>query len=298
MKALEQGFLLLTSHLGDLSRKSLTVAQMRVLTGCVRSSTAEREDRDLAVEDVMALGYNRPSAQRVIELLSERERLDWYVYRGARSGCMPITRVTEDYPLLLRKRLDLNAPGVLWAKGDRRLLGRPSIALVGSRELRPENAAFAREVGRQAAAQGYVLVSGNARGADREAQESCLRCGGQVISIVADSLEKQPARENVLYLSEDSYDLPFSTPRALSRNSVIHCMAGLTFVAQCRMGKGGSWDGSVNNLDHCWSPLYCFADGSEAAEALLQRGADPVRAEQLADLDALRANSLNFFDLG
>ena len=296
MNAREQGFLLLTSHLGDPSRKALTVAQMRVLTGCVRASSPIPEDRDITVEDVIALGYNRPSAERIVGLLAERDRLNWYVYKGAQSGCIPITRVTEDYPLLLRKRLDLKAPGVLWAKGDRRLLGQPAIALVGSRELRPENAAFAHEVGRQAARQGYVLVSGNARGADREAQESCLACGGKVISIVADSLEKQPARENVLYLSEDGYDLPFSTPRALSRNSVIHCMAGLTFVAQCRMGKGGSWDGSVNNLHNCWSPLYCFADGSEAA--LLQRGADPVSPEQLADLAALRASSLNFFDLG
>lgn len=293
----EQGFLLLTSHLGDLHRKALTVAQMRVLAGCVRASNAIPEDRDMTVQDVMALGYNRPSAQLIIGLMAERDRLNWYVCKGAQSGCFPITRVTEGYPLLLRKRLDLNAPGVLWAKGERSVLGKPAVALVGSRDLRPENAAFAREVGRQAAEQGYVLVSGNARGADREAQESCLACGGSVISIVADSLERQPLRERVLYLSEDSYDLPFSTPRALSRNSVIHCMAGVTFVAQCRKEKGGSWSGAVNNLEHCWSPLYCFADGSEAAQALLQRGAEPVNADQLADLDALRANSLNFFDL-
>ena len=297
MNSREQGFLLMTSHLGDLDRKVLTVAQMRVLAECVRASEFPQEDRTMTEEDVMALGYNRPSAQRIVGLLSETDRLRQYVYKGVRAGCVPITRVTEDYPVLLRRRLSLNAPGCLWAKGDRELLNQPAVALVGSRELNPENLTFAREVGRQAAQQGYVLVSGNARGADREAQESCLAHGGRVISVVADSLLTQLPRENVLYLSEDSYDLPFSTSRALSRNSVIHSMGIFTVTAQCRAGVGGSWSGSVNNLHHGYSPLFCFADGSQGAAMLADRGAQLITLEQLADLNALRSDSPNFFDL-
>lgn len=297
MNTKEQGFLLMTSHLGDPDRKVLTVAQMRVLAECVRASELPREDRPMTEEDVMALGYNRPSAQRIVGLLEETNRLQQYVYNGTRAGCIPITRVTADYPVLLRRRLGLNAPGCLWARGDRTLLNRPAIALVGSRDLGPKNLEFAREVGRQAALQGYVLISGNARGADHEAQESCLECGGRVISIVADSLLKQPLRENILYLSEDSYDLPFSTPRALSRNSVIHSMGILTLVAQCRAGTGGSWSGSVNNLRHGFSPLFCFADGGEGTAMLIDRGAQPIHFAQLTDLHALRTDSINFFDL-
>ena len=87
------------------------------------------------------------------------------------------------------------------------------VALVGSRELREENWKFAAEVGRQAALQGYVLVSGNARGADRTAQEACLAAGGKVICVVADDLWKQPLRENILYLSEDDFEEGFSAQR-------------------------------------------------------------------------------------
>ena len=297
MNAREQGFLLLTSHLGDPGRKVLTVAQMRVLTEAVRSADFAGQDRAMVEEDLMQLGYNRPSAQRILQLLSETDRLQWYTYKGAQAGCVPVTRVSAGYPLLLRKRLGLDSPGCLWAKGDLSLLEKPAIALVGSRDLRPENREFAREVGRQAALQGYVLVSGNARGADIAAQESCLESGGQVISIVADSLAKQTTRPNVLYLSEDGYDLPFSTPRALSRNRLIHCMGRLTLVAQCRKETGGSWSGSVNNLHHQWSPLFCFSDGSDGACALISRGAAPVSGCHLTDLEALRAESLNFFDL-
>ena len=297
MNAREQGFLLLTSHLGDPDRKPLTVAQLRVLTACVRASEQPREERNMVTEDLMAMGYNRPSAERIVSLLSESERMRSYIMKGVRSGCMPITRITTGYPQLLHKRLGSDTPGVLWAKGEISLLEAPAIALVGSRELREENIAFAREVGRQAAVQGFVLVSGNARGADREAQEACLAAGGRVISIVADSLARQNVRKNVLYLSEDSYDLPFSTPRALSRNRLIHCMGRVTLVAQCRKEKGGSWDGSVNNLRHCWSPLYCFDDGSEGANALMDRGASPVTDWHLADFAGLIENGLNFFDL-
>ena len=297
MNAREQGFLLLTSHLGDADRKPLTVAQLRVLTACVRASEQPREERNMVTDDLMAMGYNRPSAERIVSLLSESERMRSYIMKGVRAGCMPITRITTGYPQLLHKRLGSDTPGVLWAKGEISLLEAPAIALVGSRELREENIAFAREVGRQAATQGFVLVSGNARGADREAQEACLAAGGRVISIVADSLTRQNVRKNVLYLSEDSYDLPFSTPRALSRNRLIHCMGRVTLVAQCRKEKGGSWDGSVNNLRHCWSPLYCFDDGSEGANALMDRGASPVTDWHLADFAGLIENGLNFFDL-
>lgn len=297
MNSREQGFLLLTSHLGDMNRKVLTVAQMRVLTACVRAHTERGEDREMVTEDLMSMGYNRPSAERIVSLLSESERMRAYTMKGVRAGCLPITRITDGYPQLLHKRLGSDTPGVLWAKGELSLLVSPAVALVGSRELRQENVAFAREVGRQAALQGYVLVSGNARGADREAQNACLAAGGSVISIVADDLIHKIPREKELFLSEDSYDLPFSTPRALSRNRLIHCMGRLTLVAQCRKEKGGSWDGSVNNLRHCWSPLYCFSDGSEGAEALICRGAGPVSAAQLSDFATLVANGINFFDL-
>jgi DegV family protein with EDD domain len=54
------------------------------------------------------------------------------------------------------------------------ILKSPGISLVGSRDLNPINEEFAREAGKQAALQSYTLVSGNARGADKTAQNACL----------------------------------------------------------------------------------------------------------------------------
>lgn len=288
MNGRERGFLLLSSHLGDPQRKVLTVPQLRMLAKAVTQAQSKQDSGEVGEQDLIRLGINRAAAQRIVELLGEEDRLDWYLQTGAQADCTAITRVTEHYPVRLRMRLGLDSPGCLWMKGDVGLLKRPCIALVGSRELRKENLEFAREVGKQAALQGYVLVSGNARGADTAAQEACLAQGGSVISVVADRLTDQPLRKQVLYLSEDGYDLGFSPQRALSRNRVIHALADATLVAQCTYGKGGTWDGTMRNLKESWSPVFCFDDGSVAIRELTQMGAQPIRLPQLQALPELK----------
>ena len=296
MTGAERGFLLLTSHLGNPDRQVLTTAQFRILADRVSHGDCPKEDRDLTVSDLVALGYGRDMAGRILKLLAEEDLLDHYWNRGQRLQCVPITRVSGNYPLLLRQRLGLDSPGTLWAKGDLSLLTMPKIALVGSRDLLPENRAFAEEVGRQAALQGFTLVSGNARGADRTAQNACLKAGGAVISIVADSLAQKTLHQRILYISEDDFDEDFSAQRALSRNRLIHCLGEKTFVAQSAHQTGGTWDGTVKNLRFGWSPVFCFDDGSCAAQALCQMGAEPVTGEALADLSGLQEAELHFFD--
>ena len=284
----EAGFLLLTCHLGDPDRHPMTVAQLRKLAQRVREHSQWDMSAQLEPADLMALGYGEEAACHIAQLLSQQEQLDWYVAEGKKQGCVPVTRVSEGYPLQMRKRLGLDSPGCLWVKGDPSLLGQPSVALVGSRELGILNEAFAIEAGRQAALQGYVLVSGNAKGADRTAQDSCLYHGGRVISVVADELEKCVSDKNILYLSEEGYDLPFTAQRALSRNRVIHSLPKLTLVAQCRKGKGGTWDGTVKNLKNLWSPVFCLDDGSEGIDALCNLCAECITGSQLEDFSALQ----------
>lgn len=292
----ERGFLLLMSQLGNPERKPLTVAQLRLLATRVENMRRPEEDRDLTVTDLMALGYGGELAERIIALLSEEELLERYLRRGRKGGCAPMTRVTEGYPVAVRRRLGLDAPGCLWYKGDPSLLDRPKISLVGSRVLNDVNLAFAKEAGIQAAKQGYTLVSGNAAGADQAAQQACLEAGGTVISVVATELEKLEAEPRVLYLAEDGFDMSFSAQRALSRNRVIHALGDKTLAAQCSLEKGGTWDGCVRNLRFGWSPVFCFDDGSEAVTRLEQMGAGLVTLVDLHDLSSLEPESKNLFD--
>ena len=236
-------------------------------------------------------------AERIVSLLGDEALLDAYLRRGYGCGCVPLTRITPGYPVEVRKGLGLDAPGCLWSRGDVSLLRGPKISLVGSRMLRKENEDFAREVGRQAAIQGYTLVSGNAVGADQVAQQACLDAGGTVISVLATELDQHREKERVLYLAEEGFDQPFSAQRALSRNRVIHSLGCKTLAAQATLEKGGTWDGCVRNLRFGWSGVFCFDDGSEAAKRLEQMGAALVKMEDLSDLMALRQNNCSLFEL-
>ena len=296
MTGAERGFLLLTSQLGDPERKPLTVAQFRELSLRADGRICAEPDREMNAQDFVALGYDGKTAQHLWRLLQDDQLLEYYLLRAKRAGCVPITRATATYPAAVRKRLGLDSPGTLWAKGDDSLLNRPAISLVGSRDLQRENAAFAREVGRQAALQGYVLVSGNARGADQIAQNACLEAGGKVISVVADRLADHPCRENMLYLSECGFDEAFSALRALRRNRVIHSMGAMTLVAQSGCRMGGTWDGTEKNLRYGWSPVFCYTDGSPAQRMLMDLGADGVDFADLQDLPGLIQQKRNLFD--
>lgn len=295
MTGAEMGFLLLSSQLGNPDRKVLTTAQLRVLGQRVRQLQVDDPNRDLTQRDLQALGYGEDMARRILALLDETELLEHYCMRSIKADCTYLSRICAAYPEALRQKLGDDSPGVLWAKGDLSLLSLPKVALVGSRELLPENREFAKEVGRQAALQGYVLVSGNARGADKAAQDACLAAGGQVISVVADKLESHSIRPNVLYLSEDGFDCDFSAQRAISRNRVIHALGGKTFVAQCGYQTGGTWDGSVKNLRFGWSAVYCFEDGSPAQSLLQEMGANAVTMEELSNISDLNNRNISLF---
>lgn len=295
MTAGEKGFLLLSSKLGNPKRKPLTIPQLRELSYRVNQMDKPAEDRELTAEDLRRLGYGEKQAEHIAALLYEETVLSWYVQAGKKQGCEPITRISPDFPRQLRERLGLECPGSLWVKGNLDLLRLPCVGLVGSRELRLENRRFAETVGREAARQGYALVSGNAKGADQAAQDACLAAGGYVISFVADCLQDKPYDPHVLYLSEDGFDEPFTSWRALSRNHLIHSMGKCTFVAQSNLETGGSWDGTIYNLKRECSPVFCFRDGSDGINALAGRGATLISMVDLQDFEALQTQELSFF---
>lgn len=296
MTGREAGFLLLTSQLGDPQRKPLTPAQFRTLASRTRASVKPARDRELFTDDLTAMGYSREMAERILSLLGDRQLLEYYLSKGKQCGCIPLSRAGAQYPISIRKRLGDESPGCLWVKGDISILQNPCVALVGSRELREDNRRFAQQVGMQAAKQGFTLVSGNARGADKAAQEACLQFGGSVICVVADSLEKHRQKDSVLYLSEDGFNNAFSSHRALSRNRIIHCLGRTTFVAQASPFTGGTWHGTAQNLKAGWSSVFCFRDGSDASAELEQMGARLISCEQLNDFRMLPQDTYNLFD--
>lgn len=278
MTAAERGVLLLCASLGGPERP-LTMAQFRELSLRAQACGIPQGDlnADLTARDVQRLGYDAAEAEHIVSLLARECALDENLAAAERRGIVPLTRITAAYPVPLARKLSTSCPPVLFAKGDLLLMRRACVSLVGSRELKQPGCDFARKVGQIAAREGLTLVSGGAPGADSEAQKACLAAGGSVIVFTAGRLLELPQRANTLYLSECGWDLPFSTPRAMSRNRLIHAMGEKTFVAQTGFGSGGTWSGTLDNLRRGYSPVFVFDDGSEGAAALIARGAEPVR---------------------
>lgn len=274
MNVLEEGVLLLCCRLGEKNIKPLTLTQFKELGLRVLSSLMGGNHlAELTPADFCRMGYDPTEAQRLIGLLDRQEQLSAYLAHGEALQIRAITRVSDNYPARITKKQLNGRPPALFFMGDETLLQQPAVAVVGSRELRPENEAFAKTAGQLAAEEGLVLISGGARGADTAAQEACLEAGGRCVVFVADRLDSYTPRERVLYVSEDGYDLPFSAARALHRNSLIHIMGEKTLAAQCTYGKGGTWQGCTDNLKHGWSDLFVFHDGSDAMTALTDLGA-------------------------
>lgn len=290
----DSDFLLLTGKLGDPNRKPLTTAQLRLLAERYRLLPMDDIDKPLTYQHLCAMGLEETLSRRILALLEDDLQLCAYLEKAKKSGCYPITRNNPEYPLILRKRLGNDTPGCLWVKGNAEILKTPAISLIGSRELQQQNKIFAQKVGKEAARQGFTLVSGNARGADLTAQNACLEAGGTVISVVADNLSAHPLRERIVYVSEEDYDEPFSAFRALHRNRIIHAWGEITIAAQCTLGQGGTWSGSLQNLRRQWSPLFCFRDHSDASHELERMGAVLIDIHQLSDFYLLNETQLRF----
>ena len=294
MRQTERGLLLLCCPLGDPMAGALSLAQARELSRRARAAGIGEEDpfRDVTVKDVRRLGYSEYEAGHIVSLLGRERQLDGYLLAAEKAGVTVITRLDNRFPRKLREQLGARCPAALFCRGDLRLLQRPCISVVGSRHLAQPGAQFAAQAGRLAAREGFTLCSGDAMGADRTAQEACLSNGGSVLIFPATELVYCPIRKNTLYAAEGGFELGFSAQRALGRNRFIHAMGEKTLVAQTGFGKGGTWSGSLDNLQHEYSPLFVFDDGSEGARALCARGATPVQA--LTSLQALTPAQLSF----
>ncbi len=298
MNVREWGVALLCTAIPGDELTPLTLAQLRVLGERVRAmGRPEQPLAELRAEDLAPMGYEMTEAERICALLDRENRLGAYLDRARQQGIYPLTRLSPEYPERIRKLLGMNAPPILYCAGNAELFSGRAVSVVGARDLHEPGAAFSAAIGALAAREGRVLVSGNAVGADRTAQNACLEAGGCVIAFLADELEKHLPKdpERQLTVSASGFDLPFSNPRALYRNHLIHAQGEKVFVAQCDGPKGGTWAGTTENLTRGWSEVYLCDDGSEPMLALWERGATPISPKGLNSFDEAVPFQESFF---
>ena len=167
----------------------------------------------------------------------------------------PLTFHSPDYPDALR---ELKAfPPVLWHRGNTGLLRQRAVGLCGSRDASPRGLCVAADVGRQAAEADTVLVTGLARGVDREAMRAVLDAGGAAIGVLAEGWERwtvkglEPAIEDgrLLVLSEFRPSALWRVGQAMQRNGTIVLLAEEMHLIEAGE-RGGTLDAGQRALRH------------------------------------------------
>lgn len=198
---------------------------------------------------------------------------------------LPIT--DYEYPKLLKENLKYNSPIVIYSKGNKSLLQEPSIAIVGSRKADKISLSFTDYISKKAVSQDKVIISGFAKGVDRQALDSAVEANGKSIIILPQGIMtfssgfkqyfKHIAKGNVLVISTFAPKAPWTVEFAMARNPIIYGMASEIFVAQSDE-KGGTWAGVIDGLRKNRKIFVRHPEKNEknANMLLIQKGALPI----------------------
>ncbi len=249
-----------------------------------------RQPADLLAADGEALWAgcaDTVEPERLRQLLGRGFLLGQAVERWQARSIWVVSRADAAYPARLKARLKEDCPPILYGCGNRSLLDREGLAVVGSRNADDALLAYARGVGALAAAAGVALVSGGARGIDGAATDGALATGGAAVSVLAEGLEPRAMRrENrnaiaegrLLLLSPYDPNVAFNVGNAMQRNKLIYALSDAALVVCSDADRGGTWAGAQEQLDKLrLTPVYVRATGarSEGLEALCAKGAQP-----------------------
>lgn len=153
------------------------------------------------------------------------------------------------YPAALR---DLGpAPDPLWIDGNAAVLGRLTVAIVGTRRMSPYGERVARELAAGLAAAGVVVVSGLAQGIDCAAHASAVAAGGASVAVLGEGITSFLAnahgrrrriaatlRERGALVSPYPPIVPAQGWMFAKRNAVIAALARAVVVVEAPAGSG------------------------------------------------------------
>ena len=165
---------------------------------------------------------------------------------------------SPDYPVVLKENLKIkSAPTVLYIKGRKGLLQEDAVAIVGSRKAGNKALEFTDQVAKKNVKELKVIVSGFAKGVDKQALDSTLESNGKSILVLPQGIltfqsgfkkyYEPIVNGNVLVLSTFFPKAGWDVGFAMARNAYIYGLAKEIFVAESD-NKGGTWEGAMNGL--------------------------------------------------
>ena len=287
-----QAILLLTAPLitgrSEPTRELLTPSEYKRLARHLHQLSKEPADLlSSDADEILRQGQAVVDAARLKRLLGRGFALSQAIDRWQARGIWVVSRADSNYPQRLRDRLREDRPAVLYGCGERTILERGGLAVVGSRDVDEALVEYTESIGRLTAKARKTLVSGGARGIDQAAMRGALEAGGMVSGVLADGLEKSAMNRDHRRLLMDGqlvlvspYDpgAGFNVGNAMQRNKLIYALADAALVVNSDVEKGGTWAGAVEQLGKLkFVPVFVRSTGSASTglTALLNKGAFP-----------------------
>ncbi len=221
---------------------------------------------------------------------------------------IPIT--SPEYSKTLKSNLKAaHAPSVLYVKGNKKILEEKSIAIVGSRDASDVALKFTDNIAKLASKEFKVVVSGFAKGVDKQALDSAINYKGQSVIVLPQGIMtfgsgfknyyKQIIDGDVLVLSTFFPKAPWKAELAMARNPIIYGLADEIYVAESSE-KGGTWSGVVDGLRK-ERKIYVRrpeANEKNANHILIQKGAVPVdfNGNEMSKDIVIAGSEQNFVD--
>ena len=205
---------------------------------------------------------------------------------GRIAGAKLIFRGEADYPKALNDISD--PPPFIWVKGHIELLSLPMIALVGARNASSLGTRMAKKLATGLCEEGFVVVSGLARGVDTAAQLAALEHG--TVAVMAGGVDVIYPSENTglgeeigkkgIRLSEQPMGLQPQARHFPRRNRLISGLSQAVVVVEAA-AKSGSLITARTALDQGRDvlavPGHPFDARASGANILIRDGATLVR---------------------
>lgn len=143
-----------------------------------------------------------------------------------------------------------HAPRQLHCLGNRLLLNRPALAIVGSRDACPNSLLFAQQLAQIATESQLIVVSGGARGIDEAAHLGALRSAAAATLCVlgtpfaaAFKSQRRALYETIveqggLLVTELAPGTPYFPKHFVERNRIISGLAGAVVVVRAHLRSG------------------------------------------------------------
>ncbi len=165
---------------------------------------------------------------------------------------------SPDYPKVLKENLKIkSSPPVLYIKGRKGLLQEDAVAIVGSRKAGAKALEFTDHVAKKCVKEFKVVVSGFAKGVDKQALDSTIEANGKSIIVLPQGIltfqsgfkkyYEPIVNGDVLVISTFFPKAGWDVGLAMARNAYIYGLATEIYVAETD-SKGGTWEGAKDGL--------------------------------------------------